>query len=165
MKKYPGSGMIELILVMILLVLFGLSTFMLVISGNEAYSATVKEKNTLSDLRVATSYIDNKIKQHDEKAGIDLVKNPLNGGVALVLSENQGEDIYETWIYENQGSLREAFFKKGGVLSDDMSFEICKLDGFVAKKNGQLLEIEVGKMKKDKMITSQMLIRLQSKKG
>lgn len=162
MRKHKGSGMIELILVMILLMLFGLSTFMLVVSGSNAYATTVSERDNLSDRRVALSYIDNKIRQNDQQKAIEVRKNEVNGGVAIVLKEGQGENAFETWIYENEGLLREAYFKKGAPLSDDMSFEICKVDRFNVRQENDLLYVEVGRLKGKEMNVSEIIIKLNS---
>lgn len=162
MKKRTGAGMIELILVMMLLILFGLSTFTLVVSGSNAYSATLSEKENLADRRVALSYIENKIRQNDRSKAIEVRKNKLNGGVAIVIKERQGEDIFETWIYENEGVLREAYFKKGTELSDDMSFEIAPIDHFDVRREQTLLYVEIGRLKAGKMSTSELIIKLKS---
>lgn len=162
MKKRTGAGMIELILVMMLLILFGLSTFTLVVSGSNAYSATLSEKENLADRRVALSYIENKIRQNDRSKAIEVRKNKLNGGVAIVIKERQGEDIFETWIYENEGVLREAYFKKGTELSDDMSFEIAPIDRFDVRREQTLLYVEIGRLKAGKMSTSELIIKLKS---
>lgn len=162
MRKHKGSGMIELILVMILLMLFGLSTFMLVVSGSNAYATTVSERDNLADRRVALSYIDNKIRQHDQQKAVEVRKNKLNGGVAIVLKEGQGENAFETWIYENDGLLREAYLKKGVPLSDDMSFEICKIDHFDVRREKNLLYVQVGRKKGNEMNSSEIIIKLNS---
>lgn len=162
MGKRKGSGMIELILAMILLILFGLSTFMLVAGGSRIYEATLSERDNLADRRVVMSYIDNKIRQNDEKGGFSLQKNPFAEGRAIVLEEKNGEDLFQTWIYAKDGRLKEAYFKKGSEISDDMSFEIAKIDRFDLKEEDGILRIEVGRLKDGRMKASKMLIRLQS---
>lgn len=162
MVKRKGSGMIELILAMTLLILFGLSTFMLVAGGSRVYETTLAERDNLADRRVVLSYVDNKIRQYDESGAIQLRDNPFAGGKAIVLLEKSGEESFETWIYEKDGLLKEAYFKSGAQMSDDMSFSLGRIDRFDLRQEGKLLTIAVGRLKDGEMKQSEMLVHLAS---
>lgn len=162
MTNYKVTERVELFLVMLLLLLFGVMTFLLVSSASRTYWRINEEKNHLSDIRIAVSYIDNRIRQSDESGHIELKNNPINGQMAIVIREHHAQEHFETWIYQNEGSLKEAYFKSGIPLSDDLSFEICKIDEFSVKQKNGLLHIQVGRKKAELMEQSKLLIAIGS---
>jgi type II secretory pathway pseudopilin PulG len=146
-NKNKGYSLIELILVMVLLILFGLTTFTLVIAGSSTYGKLTKNKNSNSELRVALSYVNMKVRQNDSFNSISIRRVSREVGDAVVISKLMGEKPYETWIYCSKGILREALLKKGiNHPSDAISTEIAVISGFkVYFINNRNLYIEVSK--------------------
>ncbi len=128
-----GYAMIELVLVISLLALFGIATLSLVITGSAAYENINGKKELDSELRVALSYLDTKVKQNDSEGALSLASNPAGDGPALVVREIIGETQFETWIYLSEGKLREVLIEKGEPVLDDLGFDIAKIDGFTAE--------------------------------
>ena len=130
--KTGGYSLIELVFVMALVVIFGLTTFTLVVSGSEAYKSIMEKKNVHSELRIALSYINMRIRQGDREEGVFIKPSPVGNGSSIVIEEPIDEMVYETWIFWEDGTLREAFVEKGEAVSFDKSFEIARIDGFNA---------------------------------
>ena len=97
-KNNKGVSKVEVILVMILILLMGLAVFTLVVSSSDTYKNVIDEKENLSNLRIAASYIDNKIKQSDEQSSIYIKNNPINGEASIVIVQRVDNEKYETWI-------------------------------------------------------------------
>jgi type II secretory pathway pseudopilin PulG len=146
-NKNKGYSLIELIFVMVLLILFGLTTFTLVIAGSTTYDKLTKIKNNNSELRVALSYVNMKVRQNDSFNSISIQMASRKNGNAVVISKLMGGKPYETWIYCSKGRLREALVKKGVLPSDELSSEIAVISGFNAYfiNNNKNLYVEVSK--------------------
>jgi type II secretory pathway pseudopilin PulG len=146
-KRKKGYSLIELMFVMMLLVLFGLTTFTLVISGSNTYKRLTESKNENSELRVAISYVKMEVRQNDTKNSMSIQKNLIGTGDALIIGKSIGKESYEKWIYCNKGKLKEAYVKKGVLPKDELSIEIAEVSGFeVAFSNdGKGVNIKVSK--------------------
>ena len=144
-EKNSGYALIELVLVIALLALFCIATLSLVMTGSAAYKSINEKKELDSELRVAISYLDTKVKQNDSEGVLRLGLNPAGDGKALIVSEFLGETQYETWIYLSGGKLREVLIEKGEPVLDDLGFEIAEIEGFTAECNpdGNLLQFKV----------------------
>lgn len=132
-RNDKGYAMIELVLVIALLALFGAATLSLVVSGSAAYESINEKKELDSELRIAISYLDTKVRQNDSEGVLALSSNPAGDGPALVVSEIIGQTQYETWIYLSGGKLREVLIEKGEPVLDDLGFDIAEIDGFTAE--------------------------------
>jgi prepilin-type N-terminal cleavage/methylation domain-containing protein len=130
-----GYSLIELVLVMALLVIFGLSTFTLVVSGSGAYKNILDKKEANSELRVAISYINMRIRQNDSVDSVRVEKSPFGNDAAIVTEEVIDNSTYETWIFWHEGKLREALVRQGESVTVDISFVIADIDGFSALYN------------------------------
>lgn len=128
-KSESGYSLIEMLIAMMLLVIFGLGIFVLATSATTAYENLVEEKRNTEDARIGVSYLTTKLRQND-RADAVRVESAFNGaGDALVIKELFEGEHYETWIYVNEGYLREATITQDMVLNDDLSFEIAKAEG------------------------------------
>lgn len=127
-RKQEGYSLIEMSIVMMLLLLFGLGIFVLAAASTSSYEALVEEKDNNENLRIASSYIVTKLRQNDRFESVEIADKGMGGKDALVIKEVLAGDLYETWIYESKGSLREATVLSGIKPSDDVSFEIADID-------------------------------------
>jgi type II secretory pathway pseudopilin PulG len=146
-KRKKGYSLIELMFVMMLLVLFGLTTFTLVISGSNTYKRLTESKNENAELRIAISYIKMEIRQNDTSNSMSIQKNFAGTGEALVIGKSVGKESYEKWIYCNNGKLKEAYVKKGNLPKDELSIEIAEISGFDVNfiSGGKGVNIKVSK--------------------
>ena len=167
MKKInKGVSKVEVILVMILILLMGLAVFTLVVSSSDTYKNVIDEKENLSNLRIAASYIDNKIKQSDEQSSIYIKNNPINGEASIVIVQRVDNENYETWIYLSDRMLKEAYIKQEQEFTDDMSFDIASIEEFVPSINDDIMEITIsGNKASDTFSKRYLKINLKSNEG
>lgn len=165
-KNNKGVSKVEVILVMILILLMGLAVFTLVVSSSDTYKNVIDEKENLSNLRIATSYIDNKIKQSDEQSSIYIKNNPINGEASIVIVQRVDNENYETWIYLSDKMLKEAYIKQEQEFTDDMSFDIASIEEFVPSINDDIMEITIsGNKASDTFSKRYLKINLKSNEG
>ena len=165
-KNNKGVCKVEVILVMILILLMGLAVFTLVVSSSDTYKNVIDEKENLSNLRIAASYIDNKIKQSDEQSSIYIKNNPINGEASIVIVQRVDNENYETWIYLSDRMLKEAYIKQEQELTDDMSFDIASIEEFVPSINDDIMEITISGNKASNTFSKRYLkINLKSNEG
>lgn len=165
-KNNKGVSKVEVILVMILILLMGLAVFTLVISSSDTYKNVIDEKENLSNLRIASSYIDNKIKQSDEQSSIYIKNNPINGEASIVIVQRVDNENYETWIYLSDKMLKEAYIKQNQDFTDDMSFDIASIEEFVPSINDDIMEITISGNKASNTFSKRYLkINLKSNEG
>lgn len=165
-KNNKGVSKVEVILVMILILLMGLAVFTLVVSSSDTYKNVIDEKENLSNLRIAASYIDNKIKQSDEQSSIYIKNNPINGEASIVIVQRVDNENYETWIYLSDRMLKEAYIKQNQDFTDDMSFDIASIEEFVPSINDDIMEITISGNKDSNTFSKRYLkINLKSNEG
>lgn len=133
-----GKTAVELMLVMVLLLLFSMAALTLVASGSETYIETVKKGDVQSELRIAQSYFHTKIRQNNVAEAIRMTTFKGIEGNCLIIKDNDYGSDFVTAIYVQNGKLYEALIPPDAIPTPDISFEICKLDGF-------LMEEEIGK--------------------
>ena len=78
MHAHQGYSLIEMSIVMMLLVLFGLGIFMLAAATTTTYESLVENKSESESLRIASSYIVTKIRQNDRIDSIKIDSNALD---------------------------------------------------------------------------------------
>ena len=165
-KNNKGVSKVEVILVMILILLMGLAVFTIVVSSSDTYKNVIDEKENLSNLRIAASYIDNKIKQSDEQSSIYIKNNPINGEASIVIVQRVDNENYETWIYLSDRMLKEAYIKQEQEFTDDMSFDIASIEEFVPSINDDIMEITIsGNKASDTFSKRYLKINLKSNEG
>lgn len=125
-----GYTLIELLLVMMLLLVFGVTIFTLIYSGSETYERISNNKNAQSDARIALSYLNVKLRQHDYADGIAVKPFPGTGQNALVLYDYNVDGDLETWIFWSEGKLLECLISPGDVPDEALSFTIVDIEGF-----------------------------------
>ena len=126
-----GYTLVELVLVMLLLALFGVTIMTLIQSGTTAYGKIVDNRNAESDARIAINYLDVRVRQNDERGAVEVRPNPLGEGNALVIRERYGEETYYTWVYFLDGTLYEcSLLLEDESVSVGRSAAIARLEDF-----------------------------------
>lgn len=90
-----------------------------------------------NNARRINSYISNMIKASDETGKVTVEDRKY--GETLILTDDTGDGIYETRIYQDKGKLYEEYSKKSKMetvtaateLADTETFEISKESGIV----------------------------------
>lgn len=147
-KNEQGYSLVEMTVVMLLLVVFGLGIFMLAATTTTTYRSLVEDKSNVEQLRVASSFITTKIRQNDRQQGLFVLTDSQTFGDVLLAQELYGDDYYTTWIYVSNGFLREATVPTGMIPTDDSSFEIAKIDTFKLYFDDNWLSFDLWKAEK-----------------
>lgn len=158
-RKQEGYSLIEMSIVMMLLILFGLGVFMLAAASTTSYQGLVSDKNDNESLRIASSYIITKLRQNDRSESIEIANKGLGGKDALVIKEELAGDLYETWIYESNGVLREVTVLSGTKPTDDLSFEIADVDKLKLSFTDKSIYISI---EKNGLSLSDLIVTLKS---
>ena len=137
-----GYSFIEILFVMVLLSIFGITTYTLVAVGADCYQKMTDERNNNSNLRIALSYMSTRIRQ-GEVSGALQVKQAGDGD-ALVITQKIDGDNYYTWIYQNQGQLCELFISEDDDFYAESGFPIVDIGGMnIETKEGKGVTIQV----------------------
>ena len=103
----------DVLFTLTLFAVFAAASLIVVFIGAEVYSATISRSDTSFELNTTISFVTTKIRQHDS---LDAVRiDYIEGVSALVLSQDFGDAIFETWIYQHDGVLRELFMNREHV--------------------------------------------------
>ena len=124
-KIRTGSRRIDSIFVMILFFLFALTAFVLVMIGVRQYQSTADSMNYNYEVRTATSYLREKVRQNDSHAAIS-IDNIEDTDVLALKSEVNGI-VYYTYIYYYDGYLRELYVQDGSSYSLSTGQQIIEL--------------------------------------
>lgn len=162
--KQRGSVSVETVAALFLLLVLGIGIFSLAVSSTSAYSRIYDGQNLQSELRVALSFIQMKIRQNDVMQAVRVEENPVNGGPAIVIRETYDDEVYETWIYQDEGKLREALMLEGEAPANELSFEIADADGFTAELDNNLLNFSVWLAQEDTRLKMESSILLRSER-
>jgi len=125
-----GSTLVELIMVMLLLILFGAAISVLIYSGGETQARIISEKNAQIDARVALSYVNMYIRQNDEADKIEIKPNAYTGEESILVKTRAEWGGYDTWIFFAEGCLYECLVDPGREPSVGLSFKIAEIDRF-----------------------------------
>ncbi len=107
MTHRTGSGILEILFLSALLLLFGLTTYALVAVGGDGYQRVLNKRDQNSDLRVAMSFLVNRVRQADTMDGVQL--RAYEDRVILVLPTREEDEVLETRLYLHDGYLYEAY--------------------------------------------------------
>ncbi|MDD6156141.1 MAG: DUF4860 domain-containing protein [Lachnospiraceae bacterium] len=136
LKLHNASHRIDMIFVLALFTIFAATAFLAVLIGARQYQTTADNMNYNYEVRTASSYLEEKIRQNDTVAGIAVTSMaPGMDAIALYSSEN-GVD-YTTYIYCYDGWLRELFVTQDSVYSPSSGQEILELSALSAEFAGE----------------------------
>ncbi len=98
---------IDTVFVICLMLMFVLSALSVIAIGASVYRRNVSKMADNSSHRIACAYITEKVRQADNNGQVFVQE--VFGQNALVLSEEVGETVYNTYIYSYDGQLMELF--------------------------------------------------------
>ncbi len=103
--KKPKNHAIDIVFTLALFGVFVVTALLAIYIGSQTYERTVESMETSFTGRTATAYITKQIKQNDMDGQITMVE--INGKEALALYDNRDGDDLVTYIYFNEGHLKE----------------------------------------------------------
>lgn len=121
-NNQKGYSLVELILVMVLMLLFGITIFTLILSGTQAYQKITRNKTAQEDARTALSYLNVRLRQGDIASCVWI--DDLNGAPALAILDPYSDEQKTTYIFEDHGMLLECITTQGNPPSAELSFDI-----------------------------------------
>jgi hypothetical protein len=119
---------IDTVFIACLFVLFTLTASMLVLLEASQYRTTVDSMNQNYEVRTVSSYLTEKVRQHDTTACVSVTD--LDGVSALALSEDLQDGRYTTYIYYYDGALRELLLDANAACSPEAGQSIVALSAF-----------------------------------
>lgn len=134
MKLYtkPKRHLVDLLFTLALFCVFAASSLLVVLIGANVYKNTVHGMNQNFNIRTSLSYVCEKVRQNDTADAIRI--DSLDNVDALVLTQNYNGCVYETWIYQYDGSLMELFTQKGNDIDPSVGNPIMEVPSFTVEK-------------------------------
>ncbi|MBN2851615.1 MAG: DUF4860 domain-containing protein [Clostridia bacterium] len=127
MKFRDRNNTIESVMVMILLIIITLAIFLLVEGGSHSYHKILENKENFEKARIASSYINLKIKQNDERDAILLKHSFYRGENVLVIKHSGEEEGLVTYVFFSDGVLYECYTDQTQMPSIDFSEKIIEV--------------------------------------
>lgn len=158
-----GSSNIETIMTMTLLILFSAAIFALMYVGNDTEKRILEQNAIKANARVASSYINVKLKQNDIRGKISVKINPNTASNALVITDTNSKDKKNTWIYFENGYLLESTTEELAP-DNDTAFQIAKIDDFQIEKENDTITTKIKYFYNNEMqkITSIIVLRSEN---
>lgn len=128
---------IEAIAVMLLLVIFASTVFIVLGAGANAFDTIVSEKKNTESARVAYAYINMKIKQNDAAGSIGVVQTDFGNALRI------GSDVddFVTYIFFADGTLYECVTKQELPPRISAANPITNLSGFDISRDGSYIRL------------------------
>ena len=129
--RSKNKHIIDAVFVICLALLFVLSALSVIAIGADIYKKNVSAMESNNDRRIASAYITEKVRQSDVNGAV--YARDIFDQNALVLQEEINGQLYDTYIYEYDGTLRELFARddlttfypqSGQKIMNILSFEI-----------------------------------------
>lgn len=158
-----GSSNIETIMTMTLLILFSAAIFTLMYVGNDTEKRILDQNAIKSNARVASSYINVKLKQNDVSGKISVKVNPNTASNALVITDISSKEKKNTWIYFEDGYLLESTTEELAP-DNDTAFQIAKIDDFQIDKENDTITTRIKYFYNNEMqkVTSIIVLRSEN---
>lgn len=137
----PGkkNHMSELIFTITLFSLFLILSVLLVLFGANIYQKISAESSVNETMRTSISYIQEKVRQCDHEASVQVENH--DGIDTLALHTSLGTDNYVTYIYYYDGSLKELFTKSSLDFNPSAGNSITDISAFSITKDSSLIHI------------------------
>jgi hypothetical protein len=124
----------EILFVVALFFLYTLFALLLSVMVAENYRGAAERSERNYNMRTSVLYLTEKVRQTNASEGISVRQS--GEGDALVLGMSAEGERYETWIYVEDGYLREVLLSKGADLAPGIGQKIMPLS---------LLDLELGR--------------------
>ncbi len=165
-KNKKGYSEAELMMMFALIALLGILCFTLIQAGGGAYERLAENRSNKAYARVALSYIENRVRQGDEKAAVNVAESPLGEGQnALVISGFTGIEGEELWILKKDNELVEYYVQKGVTIDIEGYFSIADIESFDVTQTGNMIQLSIGYYQGEDIRTQSRIIALRSKGG
>lgn len=140
--KKQNQHMVDTLFVLILFAFFAVCSFMLIMLGSGIYQNTIDRMNSNYSSRTSFAYISEKLRQQDSENSIHI--DTFGDSSALVITEQIDDVSYQTWLYTDEGYIKELFCKKDASLTPTAGQKIMSCESFdIVKVENNLYHITV----------------------
>ena len=131
-KKAGSSLMVDFLFPFALFVVFALSALVVILFGAQNYKSIVNHSSRTETTQTALSYVSEKLHQADSADAIST--EDLDGREALVLKTRTDGQTYETFIYYDEGSLKELLVRDGASVVPERGTSVLEISAFSAEE-------------------------------
>jgi len=160
MKRMNINTSIESFLVMVLMIVFAVSTMFIIIEGKEAFERVTENKIEDENARIALSFVNKRIRQDDFTGSIEVIEDGVEGIKSLRV--NHGDGMY-TYIYEYDGIMFECYTDEEPSIH--LSTEIVPVKNLEFEMIGNQIIMTLRYEYHGTMIPIEQIITLRSKGG
>lgn len=128
---------VETLFVLIVFCVFMVASLVLVMIGANVYRGVVEDTNANNALRSSFSYLANKVRSADSEGGVHVVTT--NGLETLVMDAEYGGTAYRTYIYFEDGYLKELFALRDQEFDPGMGEKVVQTEPLQMREEGGLL--------------------------
>lgn len=127
--------------VFVLMGVFALFCVIMVLISAGLFKSVYRRTEAETEKRILYNYIGNAVRASDRSGAVTVREN---GGVkALVLSNTEGDNVYENSIYLYEGALREIYLEKDSEFHPEYGEIIAPAEGFDAAIENGLLTVSI----------------------
>lgn len=142
-QKTQGQSM-NVLFTMLLFLVFVLCALFTVLTGGKVYENISSRMEDNYSGSVALNYIANKVRQGDNYQAVTVKQ--VEGTDVLELSQDIGGEVFYTWIYYQDGFIRELFTDAESGLGLSDGLEILECEGLNLTMEHRVLTAEtIGK--------------------
>ncbi len=124
------KSIVDVIFMITVFGVFMLSALFVILFGAKIYKKTAHDMTVNFNSRTALAYVTEKVHQHDRRGGVSISIEEANP--VLTLRQFINSDEYCTYLYEDNGYLKELTAKGDVPLVKSAGKEILKLKSFTA---------------------------------
>lgn len=140
MKKQTKKFQLDGVFVLLLTAVFAACLLLVLLTGAGGYRRLTQRDQAAYNRRTAVQYLATKVRQADKLGGVEL--RNFGGEPALCLTDTVEGAVYETYLYEYDGYLREVFAAADAGLVPEDGEKILESDGLTLSLTDDLLQIE-----------------------
>ncbi|MEG1658167.1 MAG: DUF4860 domain-containing protein [Oscillibacter sp.] len=140
MKKTSKKFQMDGVLVLLLTAVFAACLLLVLLTGAGGYRRLTERDRAADARRTALQYVATKVRQGDTAGGVTL--REFGGLPALCLTDTVDGAVYETYLYEYDGYLRELFAAADAGLSPADGEKVLESHGLTLALSDGLLQIE-----------------------
>ena len=128
---------IEIIFPIMLLFIFAISALVVTLFATRVYEKTVNNTLRNDSARTAVAYVTEKIHQNDVSSAIEL--RDIGGSQALCINKTANGKQYVSYIYFDDGKLKELYASRDMDVNKSLGTEICELKSVSRNSAGNSL--------------------------
>ena len=129
MKRKAHS--IDVIFMLVLFSIFAIMSVLLILIGSNVYGKILSSQEVSGNNRNMLAYITNKVRACQIEDGVFIEEK--DGTQVLGILSADGDVVYETLIYEDNGKLKEATIEAGDEYTLDFGDVLAEVSDFEVK--------------------------------